>query len=105
MPNTITITVPHRLGVEAAKKRVADQLLKLQQEYVAKVAHSEITWAGDIANVKLSALGQQASAEITVLNEALRIDVHLPILLAALSGKVQELVSQKANEALRIGHG
>lgn len=105
MSNTITITVPHKLGVETARKRVAEQLVKLQQEYVQKIAHSEIAWEGDVAHVKVSALGQNASADITILNEAVRIDVHLPVLLAMLSGKVKELVSHKTSEALRIGQG
>lgn len=103
--STITISVPHKLGVETAKKRVNDQLIKLQQEYVAKVGHSEITWVGDVANIKVSALGQNATAEVAVLADAVRIDIHLPMLLSMLGGKVKELVTQRANDTLRIGHG
>ncbi|MCX7899978.1 MAG: polyhydroxyalkanoic acid system family protein [Methylocystis sp.] len=101
----ITIIVPHKLGAEAAKKRVADQLVKLQQEYVSKVAHSEISWAGDVATVSVSAFGQQAKAEISVLPDSLRVDIHLPAMLAMFAGKVKEIASRRANDALRIGHG
>ncbi len=101
----ITITVPHKLGVDAARKRVAEQLVKLQQEYVSKVAHSDIEWNGDVATVNVAALGQQARAEITVLADMLRVDIHLPMLLSMFAGKVKQLASSKANDALRIGHG
>jgi hypothetical protein len=104
MSNTITVTVPHNLGVETAKTRVADQLTKLQRDYVDKVAHSDVTWAGDVATINVTALGQQAGAQITVLPDLLRIDVKLPWVLAALSGKIQELVTRNANDVVRIGN-
>ncbi|MFO1102609.1 MAG: polyhydroxyalkanoic acid system family protein [Methylocystis sp.] len=105
MPNAITITVPHKLGVEAAKARISEQLTKMQRAYVDKVAHSEVTWAGDVATVRVAALGQTATAQIAVLNDLLRIDIQLPWVLAALSGKVQQVIARNADEALRLGHG
>jgi hypothetical protein len=104
MASTITVTLPHNLGVEAAKKRVVEQLEKLRRDYVNKVAHSEISWAGDIATVRVTALGQTVTAQITVLKDALRVDVQLPRLLAALSSKVQDLITRNANDVLQIGH-
>ncbi|TLG78930.1 polyhydroxyalkanoic acid system family protein [Methylocystis sp. B8] len=103
MSNAITVTVPHDLGVEWAKARVSEQLTKMQREYIDKVAHSEVSWEGDVATVRVKALGQAASAQITVLKDLLRIDIQLPWLLAALSGAVQQVISRNANEALRIG--
>lgn len=102
MSNAITVTVPHTLGVDAAKARVAEQLTKMQRDYVDKVAHSEVTWDGDVATVRVSAVGQAATAQITVLKDLLRIDVQLPWLLAAISGKIQQFVTQNANEVLRL---
>ncbi len=104
MSNAITVTVPHDLGVEKAKARIGEQLTKMQRDYVDKVARSEVTWAGDVASVRVAALGQTATAQITVLKDLLRIDIQLPWLLAALSGKVQQVISRNADEALRLGH-
>lgn len=103
MSNAITVTVPHDLGVETAKARIAEQLTKLQRDYVDKIASSEVAWAGDVANIRVSMLGQTATAQITVLKDLLRVDVQLPWLLASLSGKVQDLIAHNANDALRIG--
>lgn len=104
MSNAITVTVPHNLGVEAAKARIAEQLTRMQRDYVDKIGHSEVAWAGDVATIRVATLGQTATAQIAVMNDLLRIDVQLPWILSALSGKVQELVSRNANDALRIGH-
>ncbi len=103
MQNTITVTVPHNLGIETAKKRLAERLEMLQRDYVDKIAHSEVTWSGDVATIKVSALGQQATAQMNVLPEMVRIEVQLPWLLAAIAGKVQDFISRNASDVLRIG--
>lgn len=103
MSKSIVVTIPHNLGAEAARKRVAEQLEKLRREYLDKVAHSEVEWSGERAVVRVSALGQKATAQIDVLNDALRIEVQLPWLLAALSNKVQDVLTSNAKDSLRIG--
>jgi hypothetical protein len=103
MPNTITVTVPHSLGIETAKKRLAERLEVLRRDYVDKVARSEVSWAGDVATINVAALGQQASARIAVLADQVRIDIELPWALAAIAGKVRDVVAHNANDVLRIG--
>lgn len=103
MANSITITVPHNLGVETAKKRLAERIALLQRDYVDKVANSEVTWSGDVATIRVAALGQTSTAQMTVFGDLIRIEVQLPWILAALSGKVQDFISKNANEVLRIG--
>jgi hypothetical protein len=103
MASTITITAPHNLGVETAKKRLAERIEKLQREFVDKVAQSDVTWSGDVAAIRVAALGQTATAQMTVLSDMVKIEVQLPWLLAKLTGKVQEAISRNANDVLRIG--
>ena len=103
MSNAIVVTVPHNLGAEAAKKRVAERIEQMRREYVDKVARSEVNWSGDTANLQVSALGQTASAKIDVLNDSLRIEVQLPWILAALSNKVRDVLTSNAKDSLRIG--
>ncbi|WP_020173950.1 polyhydroxyalkanoic acid system family protein [Methyloferula stellata] len=104
MPKTISISLPHDLGTEEAKRRVQDQLERLRKEYVDKVGQSQVNWAGDQAKVDVSALGQAASATIDVLPDTLRIEVELPWVLAALSTRVQSFMTSHASDALRLTH-
>jgi hypothetical protein len=104
MANTITVTVPHNLGVETAKKRLAERIELLRREYVDKLAQSDVSWAGDVATIRVVALGQTATAQMIVLADMVRIEVRLPWLLARLAGKVQALISRNADDVLRIGH-
>jgi hypothetical protein len=103
MSNAIVVTVPHNLGVETARKRVEERIEQMRREYMDKIARSEVSWSGNTANLQVSALGQTASAKIDVLANSLRIEVQLPWLLAALSGKVKDVLTNNAKDSLRIG--
>jgi Putative polyhydroxyalkanoic acid system protein (PHA_gran_rgn) len=104
MSNSIVITVPHRLGAKEAKRRIAEQIELLRRNYIDKLAYSEANWNGDTANLRVVAFGQTATAQVYVLDDALRIEVQLPWILAALTGKIQGILKSNAEESLRIGH-
>jgi len=104
MSNSIVITLPHRLGVEEAKRRISGGIELLRRDYIDKLAYSEANWNGDSANLRVVAFGQTATAQLYVMNDALRIEVQLPWILAALTGKIQRVLKTNAEESLRIGH-
>lgn len=104
MSNSIVISVPHRVGAEEAKRRIAGGIEALRRDYIDKLAHSEAKWDGDTANLRVVALGQTATAQIYVMNDAVRIEVQLPWILAGLTRKIQGVLTNNAEESLRIGH-
>lgn len=103
MSRSIIITLPHELGAQEAKRRIVVGLEQLQQEFVGKLAHSEARWDGDRADIRVIALGQTVTAQLLVLADALRIEVHLPWLLAALGSQVQSYLTTNTKDLLRIG--
>jgi hypothetical protein len=104
MSNSIVITLPHRLGAEEAKKRIAGGIELLRRDYIDKLASSEANWIGNTANIRVVAFGQTATGQVYVMNDAVRIEVQLPWFLAALTGKVQGVLKTNAEDSLRIGH-
>jgi putative polyhydroxyalkanoate system protein len=104
MAKSISITLPHTLGVAEAKRRVQDQIERLRTEYIDKIGQSQIGWAGDQARISVSALGQTAAGTIDVLPDSLRIEVKLPWVMAAISGKLQGFLTTNAADALRLTH-
>src|ERR1700730_5666055 len=103
MSNSIIITVPHRLGAEEAKKRIAERIELLRRDYIDKRAYSEPNWNGGTANLRVVVFGQTATAHLYVMNDALRVEVQLPWILAALTGKIQGVLKSNAEDSLRIG--
>jgi hypothetical protein len=104
MPKSIVVTVSHDLGAEIARKRVAEGIETLRSAYVDKIAHSEIVWTGDRADLRVIAFGQTTTARLDVLSDSLRIEVFLPWIVAALAGKLQAALTSSAESALRIEH-
>jgi hypothetical protein len=102
MSTSIVITLPHRLGAEEAKRRIAGGIELLRRDYIDKLAYSEVNWNGDTANLRVVAFGQTATAQLYVMSDAVRIEVQLPWILAALTSKIQGVLKTKAEESLRI---
>jgi Putative polyhydroxyalkanoic acid system protein (PHA_gran_rgn) len=104
MSNAIVITLPHSLGAEEAKRRIAERIELLRRDYIDKLAYSEVSWNGDTADLRVVALGQTVTAKIFVMSDSLRIEVQLPWILAALTNKIQGALKSNAEESLRIGY-
>lgn len=104
MPNAIVITLPHRLGAAEAKKRIAERMETLRRDYIDKFAHTEAVWSGDTADVRVVAFGQVVTGKVTVMSDAVHIEVNLPWFFAALTGPIQNGLKSNAEETLRIGH-
>ncbi len=103
MSKSIVITLPHDLGAEKARQRVAERLEMLRRDYVDKIAHSEVNWTGNRADVRVNAFGQVTTAQLDVESESVRIEVRLPWILSALAGPIQSAVSANAEETLKLG--
>jgi hypothetical protein len=82
MNDTVTITVSHRLGKLEAARRLKEGLAYTNGHLGALISIEQEAWEGDTLRFRMRALGQTAAATIEVLEDALRIEVSLPWLLA-----------------------
>ena len=79
---TVTVLVDHRLGKTEAVRRLKEGFARANGQLVAIVAVDQETWEGDTLRFRMRALGQTAAGTIQVLDDALRIEISLPWLLA-----------------------
>lgn len=103
MSRTISMTFPHDLTVPEVKKRVTERFDLLKSEYIDKIGHAELAWVGDVAHLQARALGQSASASITVEPITVKVEIELPWLLAAMASKIEGVLQKNAQDTLRIG--
>ena len=82
MSDTITVIVGHRLGKVEAARRLNEGLARTSGHLGPMISMEQETWEGDTLRFRMRALGQTAAASIEVLEDALRIEVSLPWLLA-----------------------
>ena len=82
MTEPVTVTVSHRLGKDEAVRRLKDGFARTKGDLGGIIAIEQETWEGDTLRFHMRALGQTAAGTIEVLEDALRIEVSLPWLLA-----------------------
>ena len=100
MSETVTVIIGHRLGKVEAVRRLKDGFARTNGHVGAMIAMEQETWQGDTLRFRMRAFGQTASASIEVLEDALRIVVSLPGLLAKAAKRLLPILSKEATRLL-----
>ena len=96
MSDTVILVVGHRLGKVEAIRRLKDGYARTNGHLGAMIAMDQDTWQGDTLRFRMRALGQTAAASIEVLEDALRIEVSLPWLLAKAAKRLLPILRKEA---------
>ena len=96
MSETVTATIAHRLGKVEAVRRLKDGLARTKGHLGPMISMEEEVWDGDVLSFRMHALGQSAAATIEVLEDALRIEVSLPWLLAKAAKRLLPILRKEA---------
>lgn len=104
MPKSVVVTISHSLGREQARARLRERIGAFRQMLgTYRVALVRDDWEGDRLTVGLSALGQTLQGTVDVMDDHLRIEVQLPLMLAAFAERIRGVVQQKAPALLGPG--
>ena len=90
MAEKITVNVPHKHTRLDAKARIDGGFHKVQEQIAGKGISVDQQWQGDRMDFVAGAMGQKITGNLTVTDDHVTIEVDLPWMLKALSGKVQE---------------
>ena len=96
MSETVTVVVGHRLGKAEAVRRLKEGFAHTNGQLGSMIAVEQETWQGDTLRFRMRALGQTAAASIEVLEDALRIEVSLPWLLAKAAKRLLPILRKEA---------
>ena len=93
--NTVTAVVGHRLGKTEARRRLSDGFARTSSN-PGLIAVEQETWEGDTLHFRVRALGQTAAGNIEVLEDAIRIELSLPWLLAKAANRLLPVLRKEA---------
>lgn len=102
MTQPIEVDLPHNLGKDEARRRIANNVHKLET-HIPGGAQVQSGWTGDQLNLDVAAMGQQVTAAIDVMETKVRLKVLLPPMLGMFSGIIQGAL-QKSGGALLEDH-
>lgn len=104
MSEPIIVDLPHRLGAEEAKRRIAGNIGGLLSS-LPPGARMSSNWDGDTLNLDLAVLGQQFSAAIEVRETLVHLVVMLPPALAMFANAIKGRLANAGPALLGGGKG
>ena len=100
MQQPIQVDLPHKLGREEARRRIANNIHKLKDHIPGGAAQVDSSWQGDELDLAVNALGQAVQAKIGVEESIVRVRVVLPGMLAMFAGPIEAMLQKKGNVLL-----
>jgi putative polyhydroxyalkanoate system protein len=104
MNQPIEVDLPHSLGKDEARRRIANNIHKLQ-EHIPGGAQVQSGWTGDQLNLDVAAMGQSIAATIDVMESKVHLKVLLPPMLGMFSGMIQAALQKKGDVLLEDHRG
>jgi putative polyhydroxyalkanoate system protein len=99
MTQPIEVDLPHNLGKDEARRRIANNVHKLEQ-HIPGGAQVESGWSGDQLNLNVAAMGETVNATIEVMDSKVHLRVLLPGMLGMFSGVIQAALQKKGSVLL-----
>lgn len=120
MSRPVTVTIPHTLGKDEAKRRIAEGFGNFQEHLVAGLSGQDVGrrgggllagalrstmsfeqgWVGDRLEFAGGGLGQKITGRIDVGADAVVMQLDLPEMLAALADRFSGQLKQEATKML-----
>ena len=99
MQRPIHVDLPHNLGREEARRRIAANIHKLESHIPGGAAVTN-RWEGDTLKLGVSAMGQSVDSNIAVEEKVVRVTMELPGLLGMFSGAIESALRKKGGDLL-----
>jgi putative polyhydroxyalkanoate system protein len=92
MSQPLIVSIPHRLGRQEARRRLARGIGRLQGELGAILSGLDHHWQGDTLNFTASAMWQRITGRIELLDDAVRVEIELPWVMRLLCDTIERRV-------------
>ena len=99
MADPVKLDIPHKLGRDAARARIAGGIGKLA-EMIPGGGTVEHRWEGDSMHFGISAMGQKVACRLDVFDDKVHAEVDLPPMLALFAGKIRDKLASGATKLL-----
>ena len=103
MAQPIEVDLPHKLGKEEARRRIANNTHKLT-EHIPGGAQVDSSWSGDQLSLQVQAMGESVQALIDVQETRVHLKVMLPGMLGMFGGVIQAALQKKGHVLLEDHH-
>jgi Putative polyhydroxyalkanoic acid system protein (PHA_gran_rgn) len=97
----INLSVPHTLGQEEAKRRIANLMADSRARFADKISNAVESWNGHTDTFSFKAMGFSVSGTLEVQAAQILIEMNLPLAAFAIKGRIESEILTHARELLR----
>ena len=97
MQQPIQVDLPHKLGRDEARRRIANNIHKLKEHIPGGASHVDSKWTGDDLDLTVHAMGQAVETRIGVEETKVRVQLMLPGMLALFDGPIEAMLQKKGD--------
>ena len=104
MSRPVIVTIPHQLGQDEARRRIAEGFSQLRAQMtggIASMIACHERWEGDRLHFDAGMLGQKMTGRLDVSSDSVRIEVDLPEILAALAERIATKLKNEGQKLLQ----
>ncbi len=99
MSKPIDIDLPHQLGKDEARRRIAGNIGSLER-HIPGGANVQSSWNGDVLSLSVQAMGEQVHGQIDVQEALVNVKLALPGMLGMFSGVVAGMLKSQGGHLL-----
>ena len=99
MSTPIELDLPHKLGREEARRRIAANVHKLT-DHIPGGGNVQSGWTGDQLDLTVTAMGEQVHAAMDVQDDKVHVRFMLPAMLGMFSGLIAGALKAKGGMLL-----
>ena len=103
MQQPIQVDLPHQLGRDEARRRIANNVHKLT-DHIPGAAQASSSWEGDELTLNIAAMGQAVEAKILVEEAVVHCRILLPPMLGMFAGPIEAMLRNKGSDVLLEDH-
>jgi hypothetical protein len=100
MHRPIDVDLPHKLGRDEARRRLATNIHKLKDHIPGGATHVDSSWVGDRLNLNVHAMGQSVEAQIDVEDAKVHCRIQLPGMLSLFAAPIEAMLKAKGSDLL-----
>ena len=95
MTKPLIVSIPHSLGKAEALRRLQGGVTRMKTQFSGQIASIDEQWTDDRMTFRVGAMGQTVTGELQVMDDAVRVEVQLPWILAMVAEKARGFIQKQ----------
>ena len=95
MTKPLIVSIPHSLSKPEATRRLQAGVSQMKTQFSGQIASFDEQWSSDRMSFRVGMMGQTVTGHLDVMDDAVRVEVQLPWILAMVAEKAKGFIQNQ----------